>query len=106
MTRLDIKRLFKKRPFKGEEVIHWQLSGVAGTATKAQYDLHGSPMPVIVMAFKVPHTVEGQTGTGFDAVEIEMDLYAANDFLQQLIHSVDAAMPKRSRSAGQYQYGE
>jgi hypothetical protein len=107
MTRLDIKRLFKKRPFKGEQITHLQLTGVAGTATKAMYDLHGTRMPVVVMAFKVPHTREDPaTGESFDAVEIEMDLYAANEFLQQLINSVDAAMPRRARGAAEHAYGE
>lgn len=107
MTRLDVKRLFKKRAFRGEQIVHMQLTGVAGTATKAQYDLHGSPFPKIVMAFKVPHThTDPASGESFDAVEIEMDLIPANEFLQQLINSVDAAMPRRARGAKEREYGE
>ncbi len=105
MTSADVARIFKKRWFKHEEVVHMQLQGTEATATKAVY-MGARELPRIVAAFKVPHSRDPKSGQGFDAIEIEMDLYAAVDFLQQLIHTVDAATPHRPRGAGQYQFGE
>lgn len=102
----DIKRLFKtKRWGDRAKVVHMELQGTEGTATKALYTGYHE-IPRIIMAIKVPHSKDPASGESFDAIEIEMDLYKAIDFCQQLTNSIDAASPRRVRGAGQYYYGE
>lgn len=107
MTLADKQRLFKKKFFgrAAETLKHMILQGTEGTATRAIYTGHRE-IPKIEVCFKVPHSKDPRTGESFDAIEIEMDLWAATDFAQQLLNSISAATPQMPRPASRTMYGE
>lgn len=105
MTRIQVKRLFKKQSYKDKKLTHMILQGTSGTATRAVYTGYNE-IPRILAAFRVPYSKDPKSGEKFDAIEIEMDLYAAVDFCQQLLNAIDAASPRHPRSARHTQYGE
>lgn len=107
MASRDVERLFKKRRFgkAQQELKHMELESPEGTATRAVY-MGAREMPMIELAFKVPYSRDPRTGESFDAIEITMDLWAANEFAQQLLNSLSAANPHQPRSMQRNQYGE
>ena len=63
--------------------------------------------PVIeaTMKMKTPRT-DGVTGEVVDEIIVLMELEDASRFASQMIHAVDAAMPRRPRAASRTMYGE
>lgn len=95
---------FKKRgPGRYEQTM--SLQGEIATATRAMYQGPGQ-LPKIQMTFKVNHGRDEHMNETFDTVEIEMDLYASSEFIDQALTSLQAAMPKMPRTSRQTQFGE
>jgi len=76
------------------------LQGEQTFVTKGMYDtVTQSKYPVVVVRFDVKQAKDGKTGEHIDQVEIELDLFQANDFASKLLATIDACMPRRATGA-------
>jgi len=73
---------------------------LTATSTRVMFDSSHpeAKLGVIVSYFELrtPRT-DGITGTIIDRVEVEMDLWEANKYAEQLLASIEAAMPRQAR---------
>lgn len=75
------------------------LQGKMATATRAMY-VGDDPNARIVLFMECRQPREdGRSGEMIDAVEFELDMWAASKFASQLLATLDAAMPPRPRGA-------
>lgn len=93
-------RLFSRKP----KYTLFQLQGEVATASKAVYQGY-KQFPTVLLSFDVKGT-DPVTGKHFDKLEIELDLYTASHFANQLLVSIDAALPARPRGPQRTVFGE
>ena len=97
------KKIIGSRWFKRDQDSknRFVVRGIQATATRVMFDqITQSKMGVIVTTVELesPRT-DGTTGTVFDRIEIELDLWEANKYASQLLAAIDAAMPSRAMGA-------
>lgn len=93
-------RLFRRKA--GKTV--FELQGDVATATHARY-AGAKEFPRIELMFKVRGS-DPVTGEHFDELRIELDVYEATKLSNQLLVSLNAALPEKPRGPWRTAYGE
>lgn len=85
------------------------VSALTSTATRVMFDSTNPTNKLgVIMAYfdlKSPRE-DGVTGQIIDRIEVEMDLWQANKFVDQMYASIEAAMPRRGGPARHIPWGE
>lgn len=92
-------RFFKRKGKKNT----WTFQGNVATATRALY-MGKKEMPRIELKFEVKG--RDPKGEVVDEITIELDAWEASKFGDQIIASIQAAVPGIPRGAGRYAFGE